>query len=240
MAIDLNGSNQYLARTEAITVTLPFTMACWANFDGVQQPGIMAICLEATSNLKGHAILTYNDTVRAVTQNVTFGEAVTTGTFSPGSWFHACGVWSADNARAAYVNGGGKGTNSTNITAPATPNRTMIGAYYYNSSVVGFVNGKVAEAAIWSLALSDAEVALLASGVSPLFVKPEALLAYWPLIIYDAVQEMNVVSHQTLGAANSPASYPHPPILRTSSPFAIPPVTTVPYVRSYGPAAQAI
>ena len=41
--------------------------------------------------------------------------------------------------------------------------------------------GRIAEAAIWNVALTDSEVQALASGVSPLRVRPESLQAYWPL-----------------------------------------------------------
>lgn len=36
--------------------------------------------------------------------------------------------------------------------------------------------------AIWDVALSDAEVALLSRGASPMLVRPEALVEYWPMI----------------------------------------------------------
>jgi hypothetical protein len=43
------------------------------------------------------------------------------------------------------------------------------------------MNGRIAEAGIWNVALSDREVAALASGVHPARMRPDALVAYWPL-----------------------------------------------------------
>ena len=44
-----------------------------------------------------------------------------------------------------------------------------------------YCDGSLAEAAIWNAALSDAEVAALATGVSPLLVRPGSLVFYAPL-----------------------------------------------------------
>jgi hypothetical protein len=42
-------------------------------------------------------------------------------------------------------------------------------------------NVKLAEFGIWSVVLVDSEVRMLAAGVSPLRVRPDALLHYWPI-----------------------------------------------------------
>jgi hypothetical protein len=44
------------------------------------------------------------------------------------------------------------------------------------------MSGRVAEGVIYGVALSDAEVAQLATGVSPLLVRPGDILNYYPLI----------------------------------------------------------
>jgi hypothetical protein len=62
----------------------------------------------------------------------------------------------------------------------STLNRTTIGRRT-NSALSGYYSGRVAEAAIWSVALADAEIAALAAGVLPYRVRPGSLLAYWPL-----------------------------------------------------------
>src|ERR1700741_5384202 len=92
----------------------------------------------------------------------------------------ACGVWSASKSRSAYFNGGGKATNSATQT-PSGINATAIGAFL-DTSPDRYHAGMVAEAAIWNVALTDAEVAVLAAAISPLAVRPGSLVAYWPLI----------------------------------------------------------
>ena len=43
------------------------------------------------------------------------------------------------------------------------------------------MSGRIAEVALWDVALSAAEVAALASGVTPLHMRPGNLVAYWPV-----------------------------------------------------------
>jgi hypothetical protein len=49
------------------------------------------------------------------------------------------------------------------------------------STACNWLSGKVAEAAVWNVALTITDVAVLNAGYSPLFVKPQNLVAYWPL-----------------------------------------------------------
>ena len=44
------------------------------------------------------------------------------------------------------------------------------------------MSGDIAEAAIWNIALDDADVALLAKAFDPRMVRPEGLVFYAPLI----------------------------------------------------------
>jgi len=77
------------------------------------------------------------------------------------------------------MDGGNKGTNGSSRT-PVGINTTWLGRFIDSSPQRW--SGRIAEAAIWNVALSDAEVASLAKGYSPLFIQPTALVAYWPLI----------------------------------------------------------
>lgn len=93
---------------------------------------------------------------------------------SASEWHHACGVWTSASSRAAFIDGGNKGTNATSTT-PSGIVSTAIGQASFNAG------GSIADVAIWNVALSDAEVLALARGMSPMLVRPSALVAYWPL-----------------------------------------------------------
>ncbi len=116
-----------------------------------------------------------------------FQSANTTTGFSADTWHHACGVEAASDDRRVYIDGGSKGTNASN-RGPTGVDETQIGQYA-RSTGDGDLIGDVAEAAIWNVALTDAEVLILSKGYSPLFVRPESLVFYMPLVrdIYDVI-----------------------------------------------------
>lgn len=94
-------------------------------------------------------------------------------------WNHLCGVFATATLRAAYLNGGGKATNSSSRT-PTGLNVTTLGRRS-DPTPTQYFTGRIADAAIWSDALTDTEVAAIANGVSPLRIRPASLVGYWPI-----------------------------------------------------------
>ena len=64
--------------------------------------------------------------VIAQTRTTTNANAYSTTAYTTNKWQHACGVWASSSSRAAYLDGGGKGTDTTNL-GPSAPNQTYIG-----------------------------------------------------------------------------------------------------------------
>jgi len=203
-----DASSQYLERASAPVDAAPLTIAAWCYVDDSSAiHGI--ISLNSGVLTESFFIVSRTDRkLRAYTYTAAGGySAETTTTFTDNTWFHACGVFAASDSRAAYINGGGKGTNATNVV-PAGINTTTVGDA--GSGTIYF-SGAIAEAAIWNVALTDDEVAMLAKGFSPLFIRPQNLVAYWPLVRAD----QDVVGGYDLTPVNSPTIAAHPPqILR--------------------------
>ena len=178
----VGASLQYLEVAAAVLTAVPFTMACWVNPASTATNESLLSLAKSTDTVHRHDLrINAGGSLSAATNAGSLVIATTTGgTLSTGSWSHACGVWSANNARAVYLNGGSKGTDTGSQT-PTGMDRTGIGRLS-NSTGQNYLTGTIAEAAIWNVALTDAEVALLALGVSPLLVRPGSLVAYWPLI----------------------------------------------------------
>lgn len=142
------------------------------------------------------------DPVRATTQNfLTVANADTSSGFSAGSWQHAAAVFGSSTDRRAFLNGGSKGTNATSVTDPSGLDSVAVGAFAGAHTFPMF--GLIAHAAIWNIALSDAEVAALAAGAHPMMVRPEALVAYWPMFDEHASQ-IDWVGGVTLTVAGNP------------------------------------
>lgn len=191
-------SSQYLQGNTPVTAA-PLTMAAWFNTSVSANQGVMSIDGSGYFYMRSRS----DGYIRYYT-NSAFAE--TTGTFTTGVWNHAVCVSAATNSRAVYINGGGKGTNTTDVT-PTGIDRVYIARYAGEE----IINGAIAEVGIWNVALTDAEVAVLALGVSPLLVRPASLVAYWPLI---RDEDQDRVGGYHLTAYNSPTVATHPPKIR--------------------------
>lgn len=135
--------------------------------------------------------------------------ATSVTSFSDGVWYHVLGVFSANNSRDIYTNGGGTANNNASNT-PVGIDRTKVGEH---PGIGGFFDGRVAECAAWSVALTAGEISALAKGVSPLRVRRTSLRCFYPLRGFQS-PEQNVVGTSSLTLNNSPTSAGGPPTLR--------------------------
>lgn len=182
-------TSNYLLYSSALTgIAMPLTMACWGNTSvtGTLQ-AMMHIGDVAVGPTQNRWSLTVDtgDAVTATT-NTTTGtvSAVTSTTISASTWFHACAVFTSATSRAAFLNGGGKGTNATS-RSPTGIDNFAIGVLYGSSVSQPFGpagTGDLAWATVWNIALSDADVAILATGIDPRLIHPEAIIGFWPLV----------------------------------------------------------
>jgi hypothetical protein len=169
--------------TAAITA-YPHTFAAWIR---VPSPSTTQVIMgvgdkDATGD---YSFIYLGASAIRAQSSTSAGGAVTassSGTVSANVWTHAAGVFTANNSRAAFRDGANKGTN-TSARTPAGLDRTVLGSTI--TSAPGFYfGGDMAEVGIWNVALTDNEIAMLASGVSPLRVHRSALVRYWPLLQY--------------------------------------------------------
>lgn len=212
-------SSQYLEYSGAVVSAAPLTMACWfltpvlGNYALIQPQNSSSINANFnTFRLRTAASGTIFAVAGSAAANST---ATTTGNYSFGVWQHACAVFSATDNRAAFVNGGSKGTSAVTQT-PLGVNTTWIGAAPALTS--NPMNGLIAEAAIWNVALTDEEVVLLASGIVSSSVRPSSLVCYWPLC-GNSNPELDIISGFNLTVVGATKGE-HPPLV-TQSPCVI-------------------
>lgn len=219
-----DGVNDYLENSNAVLSTVPITMACWFySTSNSAKQRLMSIGdkdstadffhLSAMGNIAG-------DPLRAsARRGGTTGTASTSSGYSINTWHHATAAFTSNSNRDVYLDGGSSGNNTTSST-PASLDRTRIGLRA-SSGTDGPMVGRIAEAAIWSVALVAGEIAALAAGFSPLFIRPDALKAYWPLggplSSNDADNDIAGAYHMT--SSGSPSTADNPPIIYPSSPI---------------------
>lgn len=178
-------ATQYLMRPAAVVAGPPLTLALhfYIN-DAANSPYLIGLGSTADSynyltlrNMTGRKIQIQARS-RAVPGDAT---GVTANAWSAGAWQHLCGIFASTASRTAILNGdvAGKGVSTVAIDPPGL-DRTSVGALV-RASPVGFVNGRVAEVAVWNAALTEAEAVALAKGIAPTAIRPANLVAYWPL-----------------------------------------------------------
>jgi hypothetical protein len=104
-----------------------------------------------------------------------------TSTYPVGNYFSGVGVFSSSTSRTAYLDGGSSATDATSALTTSLV-AIRIGALTINNSIFDYMDGQLAEIAIWNVALTDAEAVSLAKGFKPTRIRPQSLVFYAPLI----------------------------------------------------------
>ena len=136
-----------------------------------------------------------------------YDQAESTSSAVIGEWQHGRFDVQSSTSRIAYLNGGNAGTAAAPVTPAAAITGISIGAGY-GASGIGYFNGRLAEVGVWDAALTAADAASLARGVSPLFIKRNNLVAYWP-IIGRASPDVDVTGGVGLSIFGGPPAAPH-------------------------------
>lgn len=191
MAYDFDGTNDFIEAAAIPSIDVPVTMACWFNSDtNTAQKIIMAL---AAASISAGETLSPGFSLRLTSGTANIQAVISSGTgtnssqsgttFAVGVWNHATGKFASATSRTVYLNG---------ISGPeSTPNRSL-GAVLDNLLIgkgsggvylpsIPF-NGRLAEVAVWNAALNDDEITSLSKGIKPIYVRPQSLLYYIPLV----------------------------------------------------------
>lgn len=182
-ARQFNGTTDYLMASAAAATDEPFTLATWFKVISMVNNGYaLSLCVPGASQRSGLIVATSNKHLQGIAQN---GGSYTlldiAVDVNDGEWHHGVFVCASDSDRRLYLDGGNKVTSTTSVSIPSAT-RTLIGAVYQGASIVFRFPGIVCESAIWNIALSDSEVAQIATrGTKPSDVQAGSLVGYWPV-----------------------------------------------------------
>jgi hypothetical protein len=180
-----DASSQFLSASAPVTA-MPLSMACWFYSDSIALTQTLMNIGDSTaaSNRQrfkmAAAGAVAGDPIRGfICTGAAQTSFDTTAGYTANAWHHACTVFTSNVSRAVYLNGANKTSNTADRT-PGTPDVVSIGRTSSSASD-DYTSGRIADAAVWNIALSDDDVAALADGLSPLLVRPDGLVAYWPI-----------------------------------------------------------
>jgi hypothetical protein len=207
------GSSEYLENASAVVTPWPISLVGWFRSDDatVEQAILCVGDTGSTNNflsmlLRGDV---GGDYLQAYSKNGD-DKAITTSGYTSGKWHHGAAVFTSASSRTAYIDGANSATN-TDTSNDAGLDATAIGRH--NDSTPGdYFDGALCELGVYNVALTAGEVAMLAALYSPLFVRPESLVAYYSLIRDD----LDRVGGYDMTPYNTPAYTDHPPIIYPS------------------------
>lgn len=205
----VNASNQYFS-IPALNVSVPpVTFSIWINTTSIIAKNTALFLWRGSVNTG--VFLLYSSPNCELRYYVADGlqwQTVTGLQLSTGTWQHVCVAISSSQARL-YLDG----ASFTNNVSHAAANINEAGDLARDSLISPVhtsFNGAVAEAAIWTAALTNDECLALAKRLSPLQLKHRL----HSLVLYkDLIRELNRGIGPTLSAVNAPSVVAHPPLI---------------------------
>jgi hypothetical protein len=208
MAYQFNGTNQNFRIDLAQGYACTF--ACWArptNSPGVWRNLIVsdASPLTTSENSLG---LGFNPsgklTAYSFVEPSTSFESQSSTIYSANNWYHCAGIWPSNSSRTSYLNG--VASTAASGTANIAPTVIWIGAF---SGVADRFTGQIAEVGIWNTALTAAEIASLAKGMTCDKIRPQNLVFYAPLVrnLIDQKGGLVITNNNAATVANHPRVY---------------------------------
>lgn len=222
MARGVFSTTNYLVLNSGIITATPLTIACWVKpsaFSANQYlAGLFYTSAGSGTALDGWTILLAQTSgnVQATCGNgVGLASGVSASGASSGSWNHVAAVFNSATSRYAYLNGTAGTQNTTNVAPSTAPDKTAAGVLIRedNSRIQAATACHIAELGFWNVALSGTEIAQLAAGYSPLFVRGESLF-YYKLLAGDSNgDEPEDKAINTLAEQGTVSTQTHPTII---------------------------
>jgi hypothetical protein len=208
MAWDFDGTNDYMEATSAVLTAGPLTFSAWINIDATGIAHRILSISSTTGNDRWSLFVGATNVISfQVGASSSFFAVSTTASVGTGTWYHVAGTYStaANQPMQVYLDGTKIGpTNSNRTPTAGNLNRTLLGSTYVTSALTQYLNGRIAEAAIWDVVLSDAEISSLAKNFRSDLIRPASLKFYMPLIreVQDVRAGLSFTNNATAAAAH--------------------------------------
>jgi len=211
-------TEEYLQIDQNLINTDVFTWACWAWFDSSTSDRVLLWSGDSTAANK-YFLLVHeadDDSIQFKARNTATKTAATSTAITDGQWHHILAYSASATDRKVYIDNAGEGVNVDSVTGiDSITDRFTVGRTGDNTPV-NEMDGRIAEIAIWNFAMTDsADRQMLVDRFSPIFVKPNNLILYFPcLSILDLKDRLNPT---ILTAFATPTDAEHPIITRPSA-----------------------
>ncbi len=212
-------SSEYLQASSAVVLGPPATLACWFRTDATEAQSLISIGY--TGAITRRLVLVLSKAAggqNVAAQTADAGQlvsATSAESYVTDVWQHAGAVFESDSNRRAALDGQ-FGSDETTSRSVGLLDETMVGALRAGSSgIKAFMSGSIAEAAIWNVALTAAEMETLAAGYSPLCLahRRQNLVLY-----HDLIRPLGRPGRGPDLTATGTAVTPHPRLIAPAPP----------------------
>jgi hypothetical protein len=209
MAYLFNGTNQYLSTASSPVSGSPMTIAAWMRATATGGARAIAVGVNGGAH-RNQLTATYGTFGLQATSVGTGGVVASNGTaaISSGTLVHGCAVFTSQSSRTLYIDGTAQPTDTANVGTQITADAISIGSGW-STTLGAYYSGDIAEAGVWNVALTAAEVASLAKGFACDRVRPQSLVFYAPLIrdLHDLAGGRTITNNNTATVSNHPRVY---------------------------------
>lgn len=221
MSLSFNGVSGIIlgvsgaSRPFNLITSYPFSISCWffpTNTTGAKD--LVALRRVAAATSDTYWLGTDGLSVVASTWNGSISVRASRSGININRWNHAIARFNSNTQRFVHING-----------SDGTINTTSSGQFGqdFDALFLGVADGGqrpftgyMAHVAIWNESLSNSDSASLGRGMSPFYVRPQNLVAYYPIV--NPGRQINIASAKSRGAPEIPtlnnASYSNwnPPV----------------------------
>jgi hypothetical protein len=209
-------SSQHLTTpdTASLDITGALTLVAWVKSTGSYGPAARGILTkyETGTNQRSYALTTNSSgQVFFIVTNNGISALNATGSTAVGTnWRHVAGVYTPSTKLEAFLDGASSGSNTTSIFASLLSGSAPLAVGMVSFSAANNCwDGLIAEAAVYNAALTAAEIASLAKGMTCDKVRPQSLVFYAPLVrdLIDYKGGLTINNNNTATVANHPRVY---------------------------------
>ena len=208
MALSFNSATPDYIYRDAPVTGYPFSISAWVYTIDVPANRVwVSLNDTASDNNNFIGYLGTNSVAFFFIQNVGTTQTSAGPALSLNTWYHICIVEETSGNHNMVVNGNSYGVSISERT-PSSIDRYAIGIRADLTPDLPH-NGYIAEVALWNVTLTFGEMKILSQGFSPMFVRPQKLLSYLPLINDNNI---DLIDNKIWTTSGSPGIETHPPI----------------------------
>lgn len=209
-------SQQHLTTpdTASLDITGALTLVAWVKSTGsygTTSRGILTKYQTTTSQRSFALVINSSGNLFFIVSNNGTNSIDVTGTTAVGTnWRHMAGVYTPSTKLEGFLDGASHVTNTSGIYASLFSGSAPLAVGMVSfSSTNNCWDGLIAEAAVYNAALTAAEIASLAKGMTCDKVRPQSLVFYAPLVrdIIDQKGGRTITNNNGATVANHPRVY---------------------------------